>query len=73
VVPGFSNTEQNNRITFTVKKQGEMVQLYVGGTKLAEYPKAVPEGLLFETISFSLAGQAGPTDQMFISNVKITK
>jgi hypothetical protein len=73
VVPGFSNTEQHNRIRVSVRKQGEMVQVLVGDAKLSEYPKAVPDGLVFDTVSFDLQGKAGPTDQMFLSNVRITK
>jgi hypothetical protein len=72
-VPGFSNTEQNNRITVTIRKQGEMVQVFIGQAKIAEYPKAIPEALLFDAVSFDLQGQAGPNDQMFISNIKMTK
>ena len=71
--PGFSNTEQNNRITVTVRKTGEMVQVFIDGSKIAEYPKAIPEALLFDAMSFDLQGQAGPNDQMFISNIRITK
>ena len=71
--PGFSNNQQNNRITVTVRKQGEMVQVFVGQTKVAEYPKAVPAALLFDTLSFSLQGQSGANDRMFISGIKITK
>lgn len=72
-VPGFSNTQQNNRIAVSLRKQGEMVQVFIGQTKIAEYPKAIPPALLFDAVSFSLAGQAGPNDQMFVSNIKITK
>jgi len=72
-VPGFSNTDENNRITVTIRKQGEMVQIFIGQSKIAEYEKAIPEGLLFDAVSFDLQRSAGPNDQMFISNVKITK
>jgi len=72
-VPGFSNTEQNNRITVTIRKQEEMVQVFIDKAKIAEYQKAIPEALLFDAVSFNLQGQAGPHDQMFISNIKITK
>jgi len=72
-VPGFSNTEQNNRITVTIRKQGEMVQVFIGQARIAEYPKAIPDALLFDAVSFDLGGRAGPNDQMFISRIKITK
>jgi hypothetical protein len=71
--PGFSNNQQNNRIAVRILKQGEMVQVFIGQTKVAEYPKAIPDGLLFDAVSFDLQGQAGPNDQMFVSNIKITK
>jgi hypothetical protein len=72
-VPGFSNTAQNNRITVTIEKQGEMVRLFIGGAKIAEYPRAIPDALVFDAVSFDLERKAGPNDQMFISNVRITK
>jgi hypothetical protein len=72
-VPGFSNTEQNNRITVTIKKQGTMVQVFIGEAKIGEYANAIPEGLLFDAFTFDLQRRAGPNDQMFISNVRITK
>ena len=71
--PGFSNTAQNNRITLTIRKQGEMVQVFVDKTKVAEYDKAIPGTLRFDAVSFDLQRQAGPNDQMFLSNIKITK
>jgi hypothetical protein len=71
--PGFSNNQQNNRITVRIRKQGEMVQVFIGQTKVAEYPKAIPDALLFDAVSFDLQQQPGPNDQMFISNVKIVK
>ncbi len=72
-VPGFSNTDEHNRITVTIRKQGEMVQIFIGQSKIAEYEKAIPDGLLFDAVSFDLQRTAGPNDQMFISNVRITK
>ena len=54
-------------------QQGEMVQVFVGPTKVAEIPKAVPEALLFDAVTFNLGGTAGPNDRMFVSNIKITR
>ena len=71
--PGFSNNQQNNRITVRIRKQGEMVQVFIGQTKVAEYPKAIPDAVLFDAVSFDLEQRPGPNDQMFISNVKIVK
>ena len=50
-----------------------MVQVLIGQVKVAEYPKAIPEALLFDAVSFDLQQQAGPDDQMFVSSIKITK
>lgn len=72
-VPGFSNTAQNNRITVTIRRQGEMVQVFIDKAKIAEYEKAIPEALLFDAVSFDLERRAGPNDQMFISNINIKK
>lgn len=72
-VPGFSNTEPNNRITVTIKKHGELVQILIGKVSLAQYDQAIPGGLLFDTVSFELQQQPGPNDQMFVSNIRITK
>jgi hypothetical protein len=71
--PGFSNNQQHNRITIGIRKLGAMVQVFIGQTKIAEYPNAIPDALLFDAVSFDLQGQPGPNDQMFISNVKIVK
>ena len=73
VVPGFSNNQQNNRITVTIRKLGETVQIFIGQTKVIEHPKAIPEALLFDALSFRLQGNDLPKDQMLISNIKIAK
>lgn len=73
VVPGFSNNQQHNRIAVTIRKQGEMVEVLIGKVSIARYDKAIPGALLFDAVSFDLQGQPGPNDQMFISNIRITK
>ena len=66
--------QQNNRIAVTIRKQGEMVEVFVGKVSIARYEKAIPDTLLFDAVSFELQGQQpSPNDQMFISNVKIVK
>ena len=73
-VPGFSNDQQNNRITVRIRKQGEMVQVFVGQAKVAEYPKAIPDSAAVRCrVVRPAREQPGPNDQMFISNVKIVK
>ncbi len=69
--PGFSNNAQHNRITVTVVKTGERLQIFIGQTKIAEFDKAIPEAALFDGVSFELPG--APNDRMFISTVKITR
>ena len=73
VAPGFSNNQQSNRITVKIRKAGPMVQVFIGETKVAEYPNAIPDAVSFDALSFDLQGQPGPNDQMFVSNVKIVR
>jgi hypothetical protein len=68
--PGFSNDAVNNRVTVSLRKKGELLQVFVGKTKVAEYEKAIPAALRFDAISFELTGVSA-ADKMFISNIKI--
>ena len=70
--PGFSNDKANNRVTVTLKKKGELLQVFIGKTKMAEYEKAIPAALQFDALSFELTGVSA-ADKMFISNIRITK
>ena len=67
--PGFSNNAANNRVTVTLKKKGDLLQVFIGQTKVAEYEKGIPAGLQFDAMSFELSGS--PDDRMFISNIRI--
>ena len=67
--PGFSNNALNNRVTVTVKKKGDLLQVFIGETKVAEYEKGVPAALQFDAMSFELSGSA--EDRMFIGNIRI--
>ena len=40
--PGFSNNAVNNRVTVTLKKKGDLLQVFIGQTKVAEYQKGIP-------------------------------
>lgn len=71
-VPGFSNNLDNNRITVTIRKKGELLQVFIGTTKIVESAKGIPAGLQFDTIEFELTGGA-PEERMYISNVRIAK
>ena len=70
--PGFSNNAVNNRVTVTLKKKGDLLQVFVDQTKVAEYEKGIPPGLQFDAMSFSLTGNSALADErMFIGNIKI--
>jgi hypothetical protein len=69
---GFSNDQVNNRVTVTLKKKGELLQVFIGKTKVAEYEKAIPAALQFTGMSFALTGVSA-ADKMFISNIRIAK
>lgn len=68
--PGFSNNTVHNRVAVTLKKKGELLQVFIGPTKVAEYEKGIPAGLQFDAMSFDLSG-ASPDDRMFVSNIRI--
>jgi hypothetical protein len=72
VASGFSNNKKNNLITVTIKKMGETLQVFIDKNKIADYEKAIPTALLFNTMSFS-SGNSGANDKFYISNIKITK
>ncbi len=71
--PGFSNNKKYNQITVTIKKAGETLQLYIDGSKIAEYEKAIPAAHLFNALSFYAGGGDNENDKFYISNVKITR
>ena len=68
----FFQQQKNNRITVTIKKKDEMLQLFVDKTKIAEYEKAIPAAHLFNAMSFT-SYNSGENDKYYISNIKITK
>ncbi len=72
VAPGFSNNKKNNRITVTIKKKEEMLQVFIDDTKIAEYEKAIPAAHLFNALSF-YSYNSGKNDKYYISNIKIIK
>ena len=72
VVTGFSNNKKNNQITVTIKKSEEKLQVFIDGTKISEYEKAIPAAHLFNALSFS-SGNSGENDKYYISNIKISK
>jgi hypothetical protein len=70
---GFSNNKKVNRITVTIKKTGEKLQVFIDKTKIAEYEKAIPAAHLFNALSFDCNGNSAETDKFYISNIKISK
>jgi hypothetical protein len=72
--PGFSNDKLHNRITVTIRKAGETLQVFIDANKIAEYPKALPAGLRFDTVSFSvLSSPTDLKDKFYVGNIKIAK
>lgn len=72
-VEGFSNGKKNNRISVTLKKAEEKIEVYIGTNKIAAYPKALPAALLFNALSFDSGGNTAENDTYYISNIKIVK
>jgi len=70
--PGFSNDLAINRVTVTIKKRGDLLQVFIGTAKVAEYEKGVPAGLQFDAMYFDLTGTSAE-DQMFVGNIRIVK
>ena len=72
-VPGFSNDKKNNRIKVSLKRSGELVEVFVDTKKILNIEKAIPADLLLNFLSFSHISSDNETEKYFISNVKITK
>jgi hypothetical protein len=68
--PGFSNDAVNNRVTVRIRKKGELLQVFIGQTRIAEYEKGIPAGLQFDSMSFQLGGVSA-NDKMYIGNIRI--
>ena len=58
------------RVTVTLKKKGDLLQVFVGQTKVAEYEKGIPPGVQFDAMSFDLQGNTAD-ERMFIGNIRI--
>lgn len=70
--PGFSNNQPVNLVKVTVKKQEQMLQVFINDSKLAEYEKAIPSAHPFTVLSFA-GGSSAENGQYYVSHVKITK
>lgn len=73
VANGFSNNKKFNRITVTIEKSEEKLQVFIDDNKIAEYEKAIPAAHLFNALSFDCNGNSAENDKYFISNIKIIK
>ena len=73
VANGFSNNKKNNRITVTINKMEEMIQVFIDDTKITKYEKAMPAAHLFNALSFDCSGNSAENDKYFIGNIKIIK
>ncbi len=71
--PGFSNDKKINKAKVVIRKNGEVLQVFVNNEKIADYPKAMPATTVFNTLKFSHGRSDGETEKYFISNIKITK
>jgi hypothetical protein len=70
---GFSNNNEINKVTITLKKKGESLEYYIDRNKIAEIAKAVPPGTLFNWLQLTHLRSDGENQKYFISNIKITK
>jgi len=70
-VPGFSDKAQS-KVAVMLVKQGERLQVFLNTVKVFESDKAIPAGLVFDTLALQQPG-TNAADRMFISNLAILK
>jgi len=71
---GFSNNEKNNRITVSIRKSGESLQVFLDSNKIAEYEKAMPAAQVFNKMSFFVLGSPSEqNDKFYLSKIKVSK
>jgi hypothetical protein len=68
----FLTTKKNNRISVTIEKKEELLQVFIDNDKIAEYEKAIPAAHLFNAMSF-YSYNSGSNDKFYIGNNKISK
>ncbi len=73
VATGFSNNKKLNRISVSIIKSGEVLQLFIEKKMIVENIKCIPVGMLFNTFSFEMASNDNANDKYYVSNIKITK
>ncbi len=70
---GFSNDKEINNVKITLRKNGELFELYIDKNKIADIPKAFPANTLFNWLQFKHLNSDADNQKYFISNIKITR
>ncbi len=73
VATGFSNNKKINRVAVSIKKSGEMLQVFINKEKIVDYVKAMPTDMAFNALSFEMGRSDNDVEKYYISNIKITK
>ncbi len=73
VIPGFSNNKKLNRISVSIKKSGDLLQLIIDKNMIAEYTKGIPADMLFNALLLEMGQKGSENDHYYVSNIKITK
>lgn len=69
----FSNDKPVNRVTVTIKRSGDRLQLLMNNKKLIEKTNLLPAGTVFNQFWFYHIGSSGDTEKYFLTNIKITR
>jgi len=70
---GFSNDKQLNTVKITLKRKGELLELFMDENKVVEIPKAIPATTSFNFLKFIHISSDSDLEKYYISNFKITK
>lgn len=70
---GFSNDKELNTVKITLKRKGELLELFMGENKIVEIPKAIPATTSFNLLKFIHISSDSDLEKYYISNFKITK
>jgi hypothetical protein len=73
VATGFSNNKKVNRVAVNIKKNNEVLQIFIDKKMIAEYTKGIPADMKFNALSFDMGSSDGENDKYYIGNIKITK
>ena len=71
--PNFSNDKISNKAKVVINKKGEVLQIFVNNSLIADYPNAMPANEVFNQLQFLHANSYGETEKYYLSNIKITK